>query len=432
MRSILDTRKSFCYLWSAMEAFTYQNEILSTEGVDLEELAATYGTPLFVYSRAALEASIGSLQRAMEELNPLICYSVKANSNTAVIRVFAEHGAGTDIVSGGELFRALRAGVPSNRIVFAGVGKTEGEIRAALEADILFFTVESEPEARRISDIAADMHVRGRVAFRVNPDVDPQTHKYISTGKKENKFGLDVARVREACADAANMPGIDVVGIHMHIGSQILTPAPFVAALEKVTALCAELKEHHPNFKYLDIGGGLGIRYRPEDEPLAPGRFAESVLPLLRRTGLQVVMEPGRCLVGNAGILLCRVQYVKQNAFKHFIVVDAGMNDLLRPSLYQAHHEILSVRRKEGTVFGDVVGPICESGDFLATDRDLPAVGQGDLLAVLSAGAYGASMGSNYNSRPRPAEVMVDGENAQLIRRRETLEDLVLTEVGAG
>jgi len=361
----------------------------------------------------------------MAGAKPMICYSMKANSNAAILRTFLDEGAGLDIVSGGELYRALQAGADPARIVFAGVGKTREEIEYALKTGILFFTVESEPEAARISACARKLRLIGRIAFRVNPDVDPGTHRHITTGTKESKFGLDVQRIARACAQAALLPNVEIVGVHMHIGSQILSPYPFAAALRKLEVLCRELKARYPTFRYVDIGGGIGIRYRPDHEPLLPAVFARSVLPVLRRLGLQVVMEPGRVLVGNAGALICRVQYVKKNAVKTFVVVDAGMNDLIRPLLYEAHHEILAVAPRRGSLRGDVVGPICESGDYLAQDRRLPAVREGDLLAVMSAGAYGFVMASNYNSRPRAAEVMVSGRRARVTRKRETWRDLI-------
>ena len=412
-----------------MNAFEYRNGALCAEDVDVAELAARYGTPLYIYSRAQLQAQFGALTAAFAAVRPLICYSVKTNSNAAVIKTFAAAGAGADVVSGGELWRARRAGMPADKIVFAGVGKTADEIEYALKENIRFFTVESEPELARISDSARRLGVTGRVALRVNPDVDPQTHKYISTGKKENKFGLDLARAEQAYEMAARLPHLEVVGLHMHIGSQILTSHPFIEAVHKIATLCLSLKRVHPSFRSLDIGGGIGIQYKPEQHPLDPAAVAHEIVPLLQPLGLEIVMEPGRFLVGNAGLLVARVQYVKDNPFKKFVIVDAAMNDLIRPSLYQAHHEICAVRETAERVHGDVVGPICESGDFLAQDRELPAVQQGDLLAVRSAGAYGFAMSSNYNSRPRAAEVMVSGSGHQLIRRRETWEDLVDHEV---
>ena len=411
-----------------MDAFTYRNGILHVDDVPLNQLADQYGTPLYVYSRSHLKAQFKALVDAMAEVKPLICYSVKANSNGAVIRTFADLGSGFDIVSGGELFRALRAGADAGKIVFAGVGKTEDEIRYAIRENIRFFTVESEPEAMQIARCAESMGARARIAFRITPDVDPKTHKYISTGKKENKFGLDMERAQRAYAFAATLPGIEIAGLHMHIGSQILTVEPFVEALDKVLPLCRQFQALYPTFKTLDIGGGIGIQYKPDQAPLAAAAFAAAVVPAIKRSGLSIVMEPGRNLVGNAGVLLCRAHYIKESPLKVFVIADAGMNDLIRPSLYQAHHDIRAVRQITGTLQGDLVGPICESGDFVAQDRVLPAVQAGDLLAVMSAGAYGFSMASTYNSRPRPAEVMVEGKRLALIRERDTREDLVARE----
>ena len=411
-----------------MDAFTYRDGELYVEDVPVRSLAESHGTPLYIYSRNHMRERFLTLVEAMAEVDPLICYSVKANSNSAVVGTLLAEGAGLDIVSGGELYRALRAGADPAKVVFAGVGKTREEIEYALREQILFFTAESEAEAVRISDCAQALGVTGRIAFRINPDVDPMTHKYISTGKKENKFGLDITRAEKAYADAAALPNIEIAGIHMHIGSQLLSVQPYVDALTKVRDMCIRLKETYPAFKYIDIGGGIGIKYQADHEPLDPTVFADHVVPFLKEIGLSVILEPGRVLVGNAGILVCRVQYVKDNPFKQFVVVDAAMNDLIRPSLYQAYHEIVPVAETTDTIHGDVVGPICESGDFMATERELPAVGQDDLLAVKSAGAYGAAMASNYNSRPRAAEVMVDGSAAFVINKRETWNDLVRNE----
>ena len=412
-----------------MNAFEYRSGELFVEDVAVRELADRYGTPLYIYSRNHMRGQYRLLADALADVDPLICYSVKANSNTAVIKTFVGLGSGLDIVSGGELFRAIRAGADPSKIVFAGVGKTEDEITCALHEGILFFTVESEPEAKRISDCAARLGVTARIAFRVNPDVDPQTHKYISTGKKENKFGLDLERAAAAYEEAGRLPNIEITGLHMHIGSQILSADPFADALERVSGLCSDLKTRFPSFKYLDIGGGIGIRYKEDHAPLSPEAYAASVLPLLKETGLSIVLEPGRFMVGNAGIFVCRVQYVKENPLKTFVIVDGGMNDLIRPSLYEAWHDVMPVAETGNTVLGDLVGPICESGDFIAADRDLPACGQGDLLAVGSAGAYGYAMASTYNSRPRPPEVIVDGDRTFLASRRETLGDLVRNEI---
>jgi diaminopimelate decarboxylase len=408
-----------------MNAFTFKDGWLYADGVCVESLAEKYGTPLYLYSRTHLRRQYRSLALAMRAVQPLICFSVKVNTNAAVINAFAKLGAGADVVSGGELFRAMRAGIPAAKIVFAGVGKTAAEIGYSLKQNIRFFTVESEPELERISVCARRLRGKARIALRVNPDVDPQTHKYISTGKKENKFGLDLSRAEKAYELAAKLPALEIVGLHMHIGSQILSSEPYARALRKIEGLCRELKARYPGFNTIDMGGGLGISYRPLQYPLDPKHFADVVVPFLRRLNLNVVMEPGRFLVGNAGILVTRVQYVKNGPSKKFVIVDAGMNDLIRPPLYQAHHEVIPVEKTRGSCRADVVGPICESSDFFALDRRMPIVKAGDLLAVLSAGAYSFSMSSNYNSRGRAAEVMIDGNKSALVRRRETWNDLI-------
>ncbi len=408
-----------------MSSFAYRNGQLFAEDVAVAELAGRYGTPLFIYSRTHIQEQFRALKRAMAELDPLICYAVKVNSNAAVIATLAAEGAGADVVSAGELARARRAGIPADKITFAGVGKTGAEIDAALREDILLFIVESESELDRISARAAKLGRTGRIAIRVNPDVDPQTHKYISTGKKENKFGVDIRRALQIYERAAALPGLEIAGLHMHIGSQILSARPYAEAAEKVAEVCRELKTRYPTFRRFDIGGGIGIQYRPEQEPLLPRTFADALVPILKPLGVQILMEPGRFLVGNAGILVTQVQYVKKGPSKVFVIVDGAMNDLIRPPLYQAHHEIGAVRETRETLFGDVVGPICESGDFFALDRHLPAVDQGDLLVVHSAGAYAYAMASNYNSRSRAAEVMVSGARHEVVRARETFEDLV-------
>jgi len=412
-----------------MGEFEYRNKVLHVEKLSLKKLAKKYGTPLYVYSKAYLVNQFQLLKDAFKEINPLICYSVKANSNSSIIKTFLQLGSGFDVVSGGELFRAIKAGAKPSRIVFAGVGKTHDEICYAIKEGILFFTVESEAEAERIAYCARNLKTIARIAFRVNPDVDPKTHKYISTGKKENKFGLDMERVKKAYKRASTLKNLEICGIHMHIGSQILSPEPYKNAVDKILPLCKELTACYPSLRYLDIGGGIGIKYEPEQTALEPRLIAKFIVKSLKETKLSIIMEPGRFLVGNAGILLCRVQYVKESHQKRFIIVDAGMNDLIRPSLYQAYHEILPVKQIKKTVRGDLVGPICESGDFFAVDRDLPDVKEGDLVAIMSAGAYGFSMSSTYNSRPQPAEVMIEGAKAILIRRRSTYQDLILHEL---
>lgn len=411
-----------------MNEFFYEEKELCAENVPVKTLAERYGTPLYVYSKKHLTTQYQNLYSAMKDVSPLICYSAKANSNGSILNTFIKQGSGLDVVSGGELFRALRAGADPSKIVFAGVGKTIEEIGYALEQNILFFTVESEQEVERISECAVKKGSVARIAFRITPGVDPKTHKYITTGKKENKFGLDIDRTEAAYEMASDLPGIEISGIHMHIGSQILSIQPFVDAMEKVKDLCQQLKSRYKTFRYIDIGGGIGIKYRPEEEPLTPAKFADKIVPILKTIGLQVVMEPGRYLVGNSGILVCTVQYIKNNPLKTFVVVDVGMNDFIRPCLYDGYHEVVAVKKTDAAMHVDVVGPICESGDFQALDRTIPAVKQGDFLAICGVGAYGYSMASNYNSRPRPAEIMVDGNDHIIIRNRETLEDLVRTE----
>ncbi len=408
-----------------IQEFHYKNGELFAEDIPVRELARRFGTPLYVYSRSHLRRQYHMLKSALQSINPDMYFAVKSNSNLAVINVLANEGAGADVVSGGELFRARCAGVKPSKIVFAGVGKTSEEISYALEEDIRFFTVESEPELERISQHAEELGRVGRIAIRVNPDVDPKTHRFTSTGKSENKFGVDLGRAEKAYEKAARLPNLEICGLHMHLGSPIMSVQPYAEALEKVRPLCLELKKKYPSFRHLDLGGGMGIPYSADQQYLDPRDFAMAVLPSLNGLDMSIGLEPGRFIAGNAGILVSRVQYVKDNPFKKFIIVDAAMNDLIRPALYEAHHEIVPVRETGETVFGDVVGPVCESGDFLAVDRDLPAVVQGDLLAVLSAGAYAFVMASNYNSRGRAAEVMIDNGQSHVVRERESREDLV-------
>jgi diaminopimelate decarboxylase len=408
-----------------MNEFQYRDGRLHAENLPVSELAARYGTPLYIYSRGHLRSQFRALQEAMQELDPLICFAVKSNSNAAVINVFAREGAGADVVSAGEIHRAKGAGIPASRMVFAGVGKTEQEIEYALREDILSFTVESEPELERISAVGQALGLTGRVDIRVNPDVDPKTHKYTSTGKKENKFGVDLERALRAYELAADLPHVEIAGMHMHIGSPVMTIGPYQEALEKVVPICRELKERYPTFQHLDIGGGLGIPYRPDDTPFDLQSYAQIMVNGLKDLDLKILLEPGRFLTGNAGILVSEVQFVKENPFKKFVIIDAAMNDLIRPALYQAYHHVIPVHHTAETLFGDLVGPVCESGDFLAQNRELPAVEPGGLLAIEGAGAYAFAMASTYNSRGRPAEVMVSGDRAEQVRERESWDDLV-------
>ena len=413
-----------------MEPFPYRDFELCCEQVSLRALAADVGTPAYVYSKAALLESLGAYDRAFAEVPHVVCYSVKANSNLGVLATLARAGAGADIVSGGELYRALRAGVPARKIVFSGVGKTRAEMRAALEAGILMVNVESRSELRALDQVARELGTRAPVALRVNPDVDPQTHPYVATGLRTSKFGIPYAEALEVYEEAAGLKGVAVVGADMHIGSQLTQTAPFGDAVARVAALVKALRERSIEIRLVDIGGGLGIRYR-EETPPTHAQYARVLLPALAELGVTVLLEPGRSIAGNAGVLLTRVLDRKDTGARTFVVVDAAMNDLIRPSLYDSWHEIRPVdeARLGGPVETvDVVGPVCESGDFLAKDRRLAAAEEGDLLAVMSAGAYGFVMSSNYNTRPRAVEVLVDGDRYTIVRRRETYEDLVAGE----
>jgi diaminopimelate decarboxylase len=399
---------------------------LRAEGVPLAALARAYGTPLYVYSTATLRRHWRVLDRSLAGLRHLVCYAVKANANLSVLGLFARLGAGFDIVSGGELYRVLKAGGDPRRVVYSGVGKTDEEIAFALSQRVHCLNVESGPELARVSVVARRLGVRAPVALRVNPDVDPRTHPYIATGLRRSKFGVSVEDARRLYALAARDEALAVTGVACHIGSQITTVAPFLDAIARVRALAADLVRQGIRLDHLDLGGGLGIRYRDEDPP-HPDEYGRAVKRALRGWKGRVILEPGRVLVGNAGVLLTRVLYLKRSGRKLFAVVDAAMNDLVRPSLYGAHHDVEAVADAAGRPEAvlDVVGPVCESSDFLARGRRLPVPERGDLLCVRSAGAYGFAMASNYNARPRPAEVLVDGDVAFLARRRETWPDLV-------
>jgi diaminopimelate decarboxylase len=394
------------------------------EGVRLADVAGRFGTPCYVYSRAAIETAWRAFDDALAGTDHLVCYAVKANSNLAVLGLLARLGAGFDIVSGGELARVLAAGGRADRVIFSGVGKGVDEIRAALSAGIRCFNVESEPELERLDAVAGAMGVRAPVSLRVNPDVDARTHPYISTGLKGNKFGIAHDRATAAYALAARLPNLDVTGIDCHIGSQILDMAPLEEALERVLDLAAEVVASGIPIRHVDLGGGLGIRYREEETALDIGRWCRAVAARLAGSGYSLVLEPGRAVVGNAGVLLTRVEYLKLDKGKRFAIVDASMSELIRPALYEAWHEItpLAALDRPAETY-DVVGPVCESSDVLGTDRSL-AIAPGDGIAILSAGAYGMVMSSNYNSRPRPCEVMVDGARAVQVRPRETIESL--------
>jgi len=410
-----------------MHSFEYRQGELYCEQVPVSQIAKEVGTPCYIYSHATLTRHFRAYDGAFKNIPHIVAFAMKANSNLAILRLMAKEGSGVDIVSGGELFRALRAGVPSSKIVFAGVGKNSDEIRDALKADILMFNVESSAELHAINDVAGSLGTKARVALRINPDIDPKTHPYISTGLRKSKFGIAADRALDEYKLASSLGHIEVVGVHAHIGSQLTEVTPFIEALKKVVSLVESLKGQGIMIRYLNIGGGLGITYSDEKPPL-PQELAEAISPLVKDLNLTLVMEPGRVIVGNAGILVTRVLYQKDGEAKRFIIVDAGMNDLIRPSLYSAYHEIRPVsesllHRPKHAV--DVVGPVCESGDFLAKDRTLPEVRPGDLLAVMSAGAYGFVMASNYNSRPRVPEVLVRDAEVHVIRTRETYDDLV-------
>ncbi len=410
-------------------SFTYRHGTLCAEQAPLDEIARRYGTPCFVYSRAAIEQAYLEFAKAAGKRDALICYAVKANSNLAVLGLLARLGAGFDIVSGGELARVIAAGGDPRKTLFSGVGKSAAEIQLALEKNIGCINVESEAELERIEAVAGRLGKRAPIAFRVNPDIDARTHPYISTGLSESKFGVAHADAERLYRRAAGMPGIEVVGIGCHIGSLQAEPAPFVAAAERLVALVDRLEAAGVMLKHVDVGGGIGIRYKDEaQQPIAA--FVAGALAALGKREKTLVLDPGRAIVGNAGVLLARVEYVKPGATRNFVVVDAAMNDLIRPPLYGAWHDVRPVREPQSGAAAsvyDVVGPVCESADFLAKDRKL-AAREGDFLAIMSAGAYGMVMSSNYNSRPRAAEVLVEGARTQLVRRRESVEELFALE----
>jgi diaminopimelate decarboxylase len=431
-----------------MHSFHYRDGHLYCEEVDLTRVAEEFGTPTYVYGVGTILDHYRRLDTALAPLDHLICYAVKANSNRAILNLLVRAGAGFDIVSGGELFRVLAAGGNPAECTFAGVGKSGAEIEYALERGVYSFNVESAAELELIERIAGAKKVRAPIALRVNPDVDPHTHRYISTGSEENKFGIALDQASTVYERAAGMSNIEIVGVQMHIGSQITEAKPFASAIEKLAPLVSELKSRYA-IKFFSIGGGMGIIYRRalesgsgkwwhdhggEPSAFSVRDYADAIVPPLRDLGIRILVEPGRFLIGNAGVLLTRVRYVKQTGSKKFAIVDAGMNDLIRPALYQSYHEIVPVEqiksetnRKIGKI--DVVGPVCESGDFFALDREMPEVHEGDLLAIMSAGAYGFVMASNYNSRPLPAEALVRGDKLALIRKRQTWDDLVREEV---
>ena len=428
-----------------MHSFQYRDGKLYCEEVDLARAAEKFGAPLYIYSAGTILDHYTRFDAALASLDHLICYAVKANSNRAILKLLADAGAGFDIVSGGELFRALEAGADPKKITFAGVGKTQDEIEYALAQGVHSFNVESEAELELIDTIAGEKKSRAPIALRVNPDVDPHTHKYISTGSHENKFGIALSDAPRIYERAAKMSHIDIVGVQMHIGSQITEAEPFAAAIKKVGPLVRELKSKY-KIEFFSIGGGMGIIYRRalesgsgkwwhdhggEPSAFSVRDYADAILPPLRELGVRVLVEPGRFLVGNAGALLTRVLYMKKSGAKTFAIIDAGMNDLIRPALYQSYHEIVPVAETKRKITKiDIVGPVCESGDFFALDREMPEPREGDLLAIMSAGAYGFVMASNYNSRLLPAEALVRGDKLSLIRKRQTWKDLVRDEAG--
>ncbi len=424
-----------------MDHFHYVKNALYCEDVPVADLAAKYGTPLYLYSESAFVGTLKALQTEFAELDPLICYSVKANSNLGVLKVMAEHGSGFDVVSEGELFRVKEAGGSPGKTVFAGVGKTDEEIRSGLEAGVLMFNVESEAELDAIARVASGIGKVAPIALRINPDVDPKTHRYISTGKKESKFGMDIDRSLRLAERIRGIPSVSMIGMHMHIGSQITSVEPYANAAAKGVELIAQLRAMGHPIAWYNFGGGFGIAYKgTEAKPIAD--FAKVIVPAIKATGCRIAMEPGRVIAGNAGLLVSTVIFTKQSGEKRFLIQDAAMNDLIRPALYESFHRIWPVQVPAGfpappadyeaeipeTSPWDVVGPVCESGDFLAKDRALPPLDRGALLAVFSAGAYGMVMASNYNTRPRAAEVLVLGNAARLVRRRETYDDLVAAE----
>lgn len=409
-----------------MEPYRYQRGVLSCDGLSLEKIAAKFGTPFYVYSASEIRTRYRRLARAFALVNPLVCYSVKASGNLSILRLLAGEGCGFDIVSQGELFRVKRAGCRAEKIVFAGVGKTDEEIEAALRARVYLFNVESQDELLRIDRLARKLGLQTRVALRVNPDVDPKTHKYITTGKRENKFGVDLALARGILRRARALKNARVVGLHAHIGSQIVQPKPYLQALDRLASLFDEFPGGKPEL--IDLGGGFGISYHG-GEGMDVEALAAKIVPKIRALGVRLLLEPGRFLVASSGALVTKVVVTKKSGSRLFAICDAGMSELIRPSLYEAFHRIVPVRPRRGKALVDVVGPICESGDFFALDRQLPPVQAGDLLAVLDAGAYGFAMSSHYNARPNVPEILVENGKARVVRRRETFEDLVRCEL---
>tara|TARA_B100001964_G_scaffold30396_1_gene31302 strand:- start:25 stop:1290 length:1266 start_codon:yes stop_codon:yes gene_type:complete len=409
-----------------MDDFQYHGQELFSEKIPVQKIASEIGTPFYLYSYTTILNHLRVFTDAFKEIPHLVCFAEKANSNIAILRIVIKEGGGLDIISGGELYRALQASADPQKIVYAGVGKTRDEIRYALKSNILMFNIESTQELFVIDEVAEELHTKARVALRINPDVDPETHKYIATGLKDSKFGISIANAVKEYKLAERLENIDIVGIHKHIGSQITQTGPFVDAVEKIISLADLLKKEGIEIKYLNVGGGLGITYNDESPP-HPKELAAELVPILSKTDYTIIFEPGRVIVGNAGILVTKVLYTKMNEGKNFIVVDAGMNDFIRPSLYDSYQRILPVIKPDASekITADVVGPICESGDFLAKDRILPNFQKDNLIAVMSTGAYGFTMSSNYNSRCRVPEVLVKGDQHYVIREREEYTDLI-------
>lgn len=399
--------------------FVYKEGKLYCEGVNIQTISTKVGTPFYIYSKKAILDQIYQYKDAFKDYPTLICFALKANSNLSLLKIFEENGLGADIVSGGELYKAKKAGFPSNKIVYAGVGKTDPEIVYAINENILSFNVESVMELEVINEIAGKQNKKANVSIRINPDVDPKTHPYISTGLKKSKFGIDIDQALDVYKKAVKMENLNVVGIHCHIGSQIMDVSVYKEAVEKTVELVFSLKKEGINLEFIDIGGGLGVKYYPEDNPPTPYDLANTVLPIVRQTGLKLIVEPGRSLIAQAGALITKVIFVKDKKDKHFVIVDSGMNDLIRPSIYNSYHHIITVEEKTEKMVADIVGPICETGDFFGLDREIGKVNRGDLIAILTAGAYGSSMASNYNVRPKAMEVLVDGDKFKIIKERE-------------
>ncbi len=412
-----------------MNMFAYKNGRLFCEGMDVNTVAEEVGTPVFIYSANAMLDCFSEVEKAWASLPHMICYAVKANSNIAILRLLAQHGAGMEVVSQGELFRCLRAGVAPRKIVFTGVGKTAAEMEYALQEGIFLFIVESLPELFRLNKVAGKLKKTAQFAIRVNPNVDPATHPHITTGEADSKFGVDPASALDAYRESKNLPHVSAVGMHMHIGSQILSSDAYVAAIGKMLPLVQQINDLGIELKYFDVGGGMGIVYEEGERPLSAQELAGEIIPLVKELNVTIILEPGRFIVGEAGALVTSVQYLKETPLKKFVVVDAGMNDLIRPALYGAYHRILSTQnRAPDLIEADVVGPVCESADSFAKNRRLPAVKPGDCLAILTAGAYASSMSSEYNSRPKCSEVLVSGEEFFIIRERAKLGQLIESE----